>query len=121
MSYKTPLLVFDSECSLCLRFVQTLKKIDIKNTMNYECLHNKELYQYFTDLNFETCNEEVHLVLDDKILKGAEVIEYLVSKIPGVDKFAWLIKKDSSRSAMKFFYKKLNSIRVQSKKGCKTC
>ena len=119
--FKLPLIVFDSECSLCVRFTQALKVLDIKNTLNFESLYNENLYKQFSNLKQAECEKEVHLVLEDKILRGPKVIEYLVEKIPGAKKISWLIESDASKGAMNLFYKKVNSIRLKQKQGCKTC
>lgn len=118
--YKLPLIIYDSECSLCKRFVQSLKVLDTKKYLNFESLYNKDLYESINLITFENCKKEVHLILEDEVLKGSEVIEYLVSKIPGVKKISWLIESEATKGAMNLFYKSLNSIR-QKKQGCKTC
>lgn len=119
--YKLPLIIYDSECSLCKRFVQSLKVLDTKKYFNFESLYNKDLYESIDLISFEDCKKEVHLILDDQVLKGSEVVEYLVSLIPGVKKISWLIESEASKGAMNLFYKKLNSIRQKKKQGCRTC
>lgn len=119
--FKLPLIVFDSECSLCVRFTQALKLLDIKNTLNFESLYNENLYKQFNELDRDECEKEVHLVLDGEILKGPEVVEYLVERIPGAKKISWLIESEASKGAMNLFYKKINTMRLKQKKGCKTC
>lgn len=120
--YKLPLIIFDSECTLCVRFTQALKALDQKNEISFESLYSEELYNEFKDLFLEDCKKEVHLILEDQqILKGPQVIEYLVAKIPGVKKVSWLIESKAAKGAMNLFYKKVNSIRLLQKQGCKTC
>lgn len=122
VKYKLPLIIFDSECTLCVRFTQALKALDQNNEIHYESLYNEELYQDFLELNLEDCQKEVHLIQEDQtILKGGEVVEFLIAKIPGVKKISWLIESKAAKGAMNLFYKKINSIRLLKKQGCKTC
>ena len=60
---------------------------------------------------------------NENIIKGSEVIKYLVHKIPAVEKFSWLIEKESSQKAMDVFYDKVNEVRkkIKKSKGCTDC
>ncbi len=119
--YKLPLIIFDSNCNLCCRFVKSLKILDSKNSLNFESLYHEDLYFEFDMINFEDCKKEVHLILNNEnVLKGTEVVEYLILKIPGVKKISWLIVSEATKGAMDLFYRKLNSIRKK-KQRCRTC
>lgn len=120
---KLPLLIFDPECPLCVRFTQALRLVDKAGTINYEPLDNEKIYEHFSFLNQDECEQVVHLVLEkDQVLKGGEVVEYLIKKIPGVEKFSWLLDPESTQKAADAFYKKVNDVRKYIKKhGCKSC
>lgn len=120
---KLPLLVFDSECPLCVRFTQALKLVDKDNDINYISLYEENLYEQFPFLNKDECEDVVHLILsNNEVLRGGEVVEYLIHKIPAVEKFAWLMNPESTKKAAEAFYKKVNDVRKFVKKhGCKSC
>lgn len=119
--FKLPLLVFDSDCTLCVRFTQALKLIDTKSLIHFESLKNEELYEYFSSISLNECQKELHLITKDKVYRGSEVIDYLIILIPGVEKISWLVRSNAAKSATNLFYKKINSLRLKQKKGCKTC
>jgi predicted DCC family thiol-disulfide oxidoreductase YuxK len=106
---------------MCTRFVQGIKLLDTKGELHFESIHNEMIYDIYENISFVECEKEVHLLLEDRILKGSEVIEYLVLKMPGVKKLSWLIESNAGKSAVNSFYKKLNTMRLNMKKGCRTC
>jgi hypothetical protein len=59
------------------------------------------------------------------ILKGAEVVDYLVNKLPGVSKFAWLLDSDKGQKAKEYFYEKVEELREITRKkneeNCNSC
>lgn len=120
---KLPILVFDSECPLCVRFTQALKLVDKNHKIHYVSVYEDELYAKYPFLDRNECEQVVHLVLSkDEVLKGGQVVSYLVKMIPAVEKFAWLINPESSKKASEAFYKKINDVRKFVKKhGCKGC
>lgn len=124
MKTKLPVLLFDAECSLCVRFTQGLKLIDKNNHINMVEIQNHEIYEEFPELTFEDCSETIHLInAENEILKGGDVIKFLVKEIPAVSKFAWLLEPESASKAMDVFYSKVNEVRKQIKKskGCNNC
>lgn len=116
-----PLLIYDSECTMCQRFQQGLALLDKNKEIHYASVHDESIYQRFTMLNPEQCRQTVHLVVSKKeVLKGHEVVEHLIEIIPGVKKFAWLLDSEQGKKAVEFFYNKVNQIKQKSK-GCSHC
>lgn len=115
------IIFYDEDCTLCKRFKQGLELIDTKNTLKFRTIYDEKVYEEFPELKFEECEEEVHMISDGKVYRGPEVIEELVKIIPGVKKFAWLIEKDSSKSAFAAFYGQINDMRSMQKKKCFRC
>lgn len=106
---------------MCTRFKQALEKLDIHKKIEYVSLHEDALYETFSTLSKEECNETIHLITEqDEILIGARAIEHLATLFPGVNKLSWLLEKESSKKAMDFFYSKLQELRKNSK-NCKSC
>jgi predicted DCC family thiol-disulfide oxidoreductase YuxK len=124
MTTKLPVLLFDSECTFCVRFTQALKLVDGKGVINFTPIQNMEIYEEYSELSFEDCSETIHLIKEDgSIVKGADVIKYLTETIPAVKKFAWLLEPQSAQNAINAFYNKVNDARKVKKKhkGCTTC
>jgi hypothetical protein len=87
---------------------------------------DNNIYEEYPTLTFEDCSETIHLIGEQgEFYKGAEVVEFLIKRIPTVSKLSWLLDKDSSKKAMSSFYEKVNEIRKTKKqedaRGCKGC
>ncbi len=124
MKTKLPVLLFDSECTFCVRFTQALKLVDGDGVINLKPIQDMEIYTEFSNLSFEECSETIHLIKEDgEAIKGGEVISYLTQTIPSVKKFAWLLEPESAKNAMNAFYNKVNDARKVAKKskGCTSC
>lgn len=120
---KLPILLFDSECSLCVRFTQALKLVDKDEKINFVSVYDEKIYELYPELNKDECEEVVHYLTEDgKIFQGGAVIEHLVKEIPSVEKFAWLLESERSKNAVDAFYKKINEVRkLVKRKGCTGC
>jgi predicted DCC family thiol-disulfide oxidoreductase YuxK len=111
-----PLILYDPECPLCLRFKQGLEFLD--KDLHFVSARDDLVYELFPELSKEECLEQVHMILGDRrILKGSEVVDQLIQTLPGVSKFAWLLDNDKGRKAKDYFYQKVEELReiVQSK------
>ena len=117
-----PILIFDADCPLCVRFKQALSFLDKDNRVQMTPLQDESLFENFPQFNKSECEQEIHLLkLDGEAIGGAEVIEYLVSMFPGVQKFAWLVESESGKKAVSYFYDKVNELREKVKKDCPGC
>ncbi len=117
---KLPLLIYDSKCTLCLRFQKALSFLD--NEISFVSIYEDELYQKYPELDRSECDEVIHLITEDsKILKAGEVITYLMKRNPAVKKFAWLIDKESSQKTVDAFYGKVKEMRDKQRKKCRSC
>lgn len=122
MNYQLPLILYDPECPLCLRFKQGLQFLD-KN-LTFVSARDSEVYLSFPELDRQACLDQVHmLTADRKILKGPEVVDYLLERMPGVSKLAWLLDNDQGRKVKDFFYQKVEELRELSTKkdDCNQC
>lgn len=116
-----PLLLIDSECSLCVRFEQALKRA-VGDKVHTISLYEESLYMHFSELNKDMCLEEIHLITEtEAILKGPEAIEYLIGQFPVVKSFSWLIENDMGKKAVDYFYKMTNKYREKLKNFCPEC
>lgn len=122
MMNKKIVLLYDSECSLCVRFKKALEFLDTKNRISYRSIHENSVYLDYPELNSEECEEMIHLIdSDGKVHRGGEVLEFLIKMYPGVEKFSWLLDSESGKKAMSAFYDRLNDMRVMKKRKCYTC
>jgi predicted DCC family thiol-disulfide oxidoreductase YuxK len=120
MKYHLPLVLYDPECPLCLRFKQGLEHLDKK--LNFISARDEEVYAEFPELNRQTCLEKVHLVTSTREIKaGPEVVDYLLQTLPGVSKLAWLLDNDQGRKVKDFFYQKVEELRELTKKQDEDC
>ncbi len=123
MKYHLPLVLYDPECPLCLRFKQGLEHLD-KN-LNFVSVRDDEVFQEFPELNRQTCLEKVHLITGSREIKsGPEVVDHLLHTLPGVSKLAWLLDNDQGKKVKDFFYQKVEELRELTKKqdeGCDQC
>lgn len=122
MKYQTPLLVFDPNCPLCLRFKQGLELMN--KEISFVPLTDKELFTAFPILDEEECHLQVHLLVNEgQVLKGVEVVDYLLESTPMVSKLAWLLDNSAGDKVKDFFYQKVEELReiVKEKQNCTDC
>lgn len=122
MELKLPLLVYDDQCSMCLRFKQGLERLDLNHEITYAPLSHVSLFTLFPQLNADDCQAKVHLVkADGSVVTGSDVITEVVRVIPGVGKLAWLLETEVGKSASAFFYEHVESIRKKLKDKDNDC
>jgi predicted DCC family thiol-disulfide oxidoreductase YuxK len=124
MSESKSVLIFDSECPLCTRFKQGLELMDLPKKIRFIPLQDPKLFEEFPELNAEDCASQVHLITEErKILKGPEVVEYLLKTLPGVSKLSWLLDTESGKKATQLFYQKVEELRdiLKEKEDCNEC
>ena len=124
MKYHLPLILFDPECPLCLRFKQGLEFLD-KN-INFVSVREEDVYAEFPELNRQECIATVHMISQDgQIHKGSAVVDELVKTLPGVSKFAWLLDNEQGKKVKDFFYQKVEELRELTQKkeegNCNQC
>jgi predicted DCC family thiol-disulfide oxidoreductase YuxK len=122
MNDHLPIILYDPECPLCLRFKQGIEFLD--KSLTFVSARDDQIYLIFPELDKKTCLEKVHLITSERlILAGPEVVDYLVKTLPGVSKFAWLLENEQGRKVKDFFYHKVEELRELSTKkdDCHQC
>ncbi|MEH0860415.1 MULTISPECIES: thiol-disulfide oxidoreductase DCC family protein [Halobacteriovorax] len=123
-NYKLPILIFDDECPLCIRFKDSLARLEGAKKISFIPVNDKKVYEQFKELglNEEECQNVVHYITSDKkVLKGEDVIAHLVKLYPLVHKFSWLIESDMGKKATDYFHKTTNAYRKMIKRKCPNC
>ncbi len=122
MKYHLPIILFDPECPLCLRFKQGLSYLD--QNLTFVSAREEDVYLAFPELSRQACLEKVHMITTEKIiLAGPEVVDHLMKTLPGVSKFAWLLDNEQGKKVKDFFYQKVEELRELSTKkdSCGQC
>jgi len=119
---KLPIVLYDSECSLCERFKQSVERFDKSKFINFVNIYNEEIYKLYPSLDKEKCLKEMHLIISkDKIISGKESLEYMIANIPEVEKFAWLIENKMGQKAIEIFHDTANLLRRKLLNKCPSC
>lgn len=122
MKYHLPVILYDPECPLCLRFKQALQFLD--KEMSFVSVREDEIYCDFPELRRQECLEKVHLITKERlILAGPDVVDYLMKTLPAVSKFSWLLDNEQGKKVKDFFYQKVEELREMSSKkdDCNQC
>lgn len=123
MKYHLPLVLYDPECPLCLRFKQGLEFMD--KSLCFISARNEEIYVEFPELSRQECLEKIHmLTVERKILVGPEVVDFLAHQLPGISKLAWLLDNEQGRKVKEYFYQKVEELRELSQRkdgDCNEC
>jgi predicted DCC family thiol-disulfide oxidoreductase YuxK len=125
MDYKLPLLIYDDQCPLCVRFKQGLERLDLNHIITYVPLSSESVFTQFTQLDPQACRTKVHFLrADGVVVTGQEVVVEVIKIIPGVGKLAWLLETEVGKSASSYFLDHVENLRkkLQEKdKNCGTC
>lgn len=119
-----PILFYDSECPLCVRFKQALEHTQFDIKIDYISLKEKAELSEFDFLNSDELHKEVHLLLSQNplnVLKGEELIAFLAHHNERVKKFAWLLETDVGKKASEVFYHSVNRLRQSLRNHCPKC
>ncbi len=117
-----PIVIFDSECPLCVRFKQSLLFLDKGREFDFVSLQEEYLFQKYPILNKSECEKEIHVLKsENEVIRGGEALSFIISKYDGVKKFSWLIETESGQKAINTFYDRVNHMRKKFKKNCPGC
>lgn len=120
MKYHLPLILYDPECPLCVRFKQGLEFLD--KSLCFVSAREDAVYAEFPELNRQECLKEVHLLTTEREIKrGPEVVDFLVKTLPGVSKLAWLLDSDQGQKVKDYFYQKVEELRELSQRKKSDC
>lgn len=125
MELKLPILIYDAQCPMCVRFKQGLERWDVSKRVTYVPLDHTEVFVRYPQLSPAACAAQVHYLREDGvILSGGAVITELMKHFPAVGKLAWLLETDIGKKTADFFYKQVDGVRQKMKadeEACGTC
>ena len=118
---KLPILLYDEKCPLCVRFKQSLRRLEDGDKVNFVSIYNDEIYEHYK-LSKEECFEEIHFIKEDKtIIRGEAVIKHIISLYPLASKFSWLLESNMGQKAVHYFHSMTNKMRKDLKRKCPSC
>lgn len=124
MELKLPILLYDGDCPLCVRFKQGLERLDVENRVTYWPIQNAEVFQRFSQLDRGACQQKVHYLREDgTVLSGGAVVTELLHHFPGISKLGWLLDSEIGRKTVDYFYDQVEQLRsrMKEKENCGTC
>lgn len=125
MELKLPLLLYDAECPLCVRFKQGLERLDAHHRVQFVPLQEEQVFSRFPQLDREACRAKVHYLRENgDVLVGSEVVTELLKHYPGVEKLGWLLDSEVGRKTVDFFYQQVENFRQKAladKESCERC
>jgi predicted DCC family thiol-disulfide oxidoreductase YuxK len=120
--YALPIILYDEKCVLCTRFKYAFQKIPGNKKISFVNLHEKRLYQIFSQLNYEQTQQEVHIIdKDGQILKGDQAISFVILLFPIAKKLTWLLESGMGKKALQFFRNASEYYREKLLKECNRC
>lgn len=123
-SIQTPVILFDPDCPMCVRFKMALERMNFDEPISYVPYTSPLVREQFSHLSEDDLGKEVHLILDDKgiqILKGVEVVEYLAKHNESIKKLSWLLESNVGEKASHLFYNTVNKLRESLHNHCANC
>jgi predicted DCC family thiol-disulfide oxidoreductase YuxK len=102
-------LLYDEKCSLCRKFIKFVKKF---NNGEIQCI---SLYEYEKNNKEFTLQElliDIHMIGEHgEVLIGLDAINKIISFIPQIEKFSWLLNTKIVRQNNKVIYKTIKKYR----------
>ena len=113
-------IFYDQQCILCRRYKQALDFID-HTAFNWLDANDDESIKII-DRTKDELLSEIHILLEDStVLSGSEAMSYILAKMPGASRFAWLMEKDSTKKAIETFHSTSEKLRRRLIKSCPSC
>lgn len=122
MEKKLPALLFDGNCTLCVRFKGSLEKTSEFFDLNFYDINDPKTFELFDNISAADATATLHLVDQDQQIHVAEkAVEWLLKKNEKVKDWLWLIDSKMGQKALEFFYNQTNKLRKQLKNNCLGC
>ena len=117
-----PILLYDDECPLCLRFKQAMERLNGHESINKVSIHDRDVYQVLPQVTYEQCQQAVHFIeVNGEVFKGAEAVRKLMHHLPLVEEFGWLAESEMGKKAVDYFHDMAERYRKQLQNRCPSC
>ena len=96
----------------------------MNKNISFVPLDDEFLFTTFPHLDRDACANEIHLLVNEtQVIKGKEVVDYLLESTPMVSKLAWLLDNPAGDKVKSYFYDKVEELRtiVKEKQSCPSC
>lgn len=96
----------------------------MNKNISFVPLNDEFLFTTFPHLDRNECANEIHLLVNEtQVIKGKEVVDYLLESTPMVSKLAWLLDNPAGDKVKSYFYEKVEELReiVKEKQSCPSC
>tara|TARA_Y100000589_G_C26994581_1_gene564079 strand:+ start:59 stop:427 length:369 start_codon:yes stop_codon:yes gene_type:complete len=92
-------ILYDADCSLCVRFAAAIRGMDRKNQFDLVSLQN--YYKPDSNISLEDLENELHVIDENgNIFAGDKAFQFILQKIPAAKPLSTLISKTSSGSLL---------------------
>ncbi|MBI2519354.1 MAG: DUF393 domain-containing protein [Bdellovibrio sp.] len=120
--FRLPILLYDDECPLCLRFKQAMERLPGHESINKISIHDQEIYQVLNQVTYEQCQQSVHFIeVNGEIFRGVEAVQKLMHHLPAVKEFGWLAESEMGKRAVNYFYDMAEHYRKKLQNRCPSC
>ncbi|MDA8793265.1 DUF393 domain-containing protein [Bacteriovoracaceae bacterium] len=120
--FSKPILLYDKQCPMCLRFKQGIQYIDTNRQIEFLDIYDPKTYEKITFLTQKECETIIHLVdVRGEVYVGADALTFLVKQFPQAQKLSWLLDSTAGQKAVEVFYDKVDQFRKWYKSSCKRC
>ncbi len=100
------LLIFDGQCVLCLRAVETLRSLPCEAEIDMVPLQQNPLPALPCKLTREQLQAEIHVIeTDGTVFKGADALIRILRTVPSLRWLEPMYRVPGLRPAASFFYK----------------
>lgn len=101
-------VIWDGQCSFCLKQVQRLRRFDVFGQLAYLSLHDVRVGERYPDLSQAAMMEQMWVVTGDgRRFGGADAGRYLSRKLPGLWWLAPLLHIPASMPLWRWLYGKI--------------
>ncbi len=99
-------ILFDSECPMCCRFSNIIKGMDKNGDFLLESYQN---YSVYNDSPVrEELSQEIHIINNNgEIRHGSEAVTTILSILPGLRPYRWMIESRWGKRGTIIMYKSL--------------
>lgn len=101
-------VIWDGQCSFCLKQVQRLRRFDVLGQLAYLSLHDVRVGERYPDLSHAAMMDQMWVVTGDgRKFGGADAGRYLSRKLPGLWWLAPLLHIPASMPVWRWMYGKI--------------